>query len=296
MILLTGASGFLGGYIYNTLIDRFEIDTISRSGSTFDVDLSFASPQLGKNYDLIIHNAGKAHMVPKTVEERNSFFKINVNGTKNLLIALEQNQTLPQSFIFISTVATYGVDVGENINEETPLKASDPYGRSKIEAEQIILDWCSRNNVICTILRLPLIAGANPPGNLKSLVNGIDKGYYFNIAGGKAQKSIVLAMDVANILPVVSKIGGIYNLTDGYHPTFAELASSIAHQLGRPMPFNMPYSIANFIAKIGDLIGEKSPINTSKLRKMTSNLTFDDSKARKLLLWNPTSVLKSFKV
>ncbi|MBC7915293.1 MAG: hypothetical protein H7Y07_14350 [Pyrinomonadaceae bacterium] len=47
---------------------------------------------------------------------------------------------------------------------------------------------------------------------------------------------------------------------------------------------------------MGDILGKRAPINSVKLKKITSDLTFDDSKAREILGWNPTPVLKGFKV
>jgi nucleoside-diphosphate-sugar epimerase len=108
------------------------------------------------------------------------------------------------------------------------LLARDPYGLSKIHAEKFVEDWCEKHNVICTIFRLPLVVGPNAPGNLGKMLMGIKKGYYFNIAGGKAQKSMVLATDVAQCVLKVYKIGGIYNLTVGHHPTFYKLSRTIS--------------------------------------------------------------------
>lgn len=174
--------------------------------------------------------------------------------------------------------------------------AKDPYGLSKIQAEEVIKKWCIENKVICSILRLPLLAGVNPIGNLGAMIRGIQKGYYFNIGGGKAKKSMVLAEDVAKLIPTVASIGGVYNLTDTYHPAFNELSFNIANQLDRKKPYNIPYALAVLMARIGDVIGTKSPINSDRLNKITSDLTFNDFKARKLLGWNPTSVLDGFKI
>jgi nucleoside-diphosphate-sugar epimerase len=181
--------------------------------------------------------------------------------------------------------------MGVQIDEKHPLLAIDPYGLSKIQAEHLVLDWCQKNNVLCTILRLPLLVGENPPGNLGVMLNGIKKGYYFNIAGGLARKSMVLAEDVANVLIKASEIGGIYNLTDGYHPSFYELSNAIAKNNGKKRIFNMHFLIAKSIALIGDFVSTKFPLNSSKLNKITTDLTFDDSKARHILGWNPEKVL-----
>ena len=177
-----------------------------------------------------------------------------------------------------------------------PLLAEDPYGRSKIEAERIVKQWCLENNVVCTILRLPLVVGENPPGNLGNLMMGIKHGYYFNISHGKSSKSMVLASDVAKFILKAAQNGGIYNLTDGHHPNFNELSHSIANQIGKKFVPNIPMFIATILALIGDLVGSKFPINSDKLKKITSTLTFDDSKARMAFGWNPASVLNGFKI
>ncbi|WP_442796339.1 NAD-dependent epimerase/dehydratase family protein [Pelobium manganitolerans] len=291
MILLTGSSGFLG----NALQKAFTGDIISlgRSNAYIICDLSQQIPKL-PGTDLVIHAAGKAHSVPKTEKEKQAFFDVNVTGTQNLLKGLEHAPVLPKAFVFISSVSVYGLDQGKNINEDSPLDATEAYGRSKIEAEQLVQSWCADKAVVCTILRLPLLVGDKPPGNLGAMIKGIRKGYYFNIGAGTAKKSMVLASDVANIIIPASKIGGIYNLTDAYHPSFKELADYIATRLHRPKPKSVPNFLAQALARTGDIIGNKFPLNSSKLQKITNDLTFDDSKARRLLGWNPKPVIGNF--
>lgn len=292
-ILLTGSSGFLSSFLIKGILNC-NILKLSRTKSDYNIDLSEYTPVFNKNFDLVIHAAGKAHSKPKTQEEIDSFNNINVIGTQNLLNGLINN--LPKQFVFISSVSVYGLIEGENISESTPLLANDPYGKSKIEAESIVRTWCEEHNVICTILRLPLVVGENPPGNLGAMIRGIKKGYYFNIAGGNSKKSMVLASDIAKFILIASEVGGTYNLTDGIHPTFNKLSHSIANKLGRSFVPNLPLFIAKILAKVGDLFGDVFPINSNKLLKITSTLTFDDSKARIAFGWNPTPVLESFKL
>ena len=294
--LLTGGTGFLGNFILKKISENNIIVTLSRKIGQYSICLDQKVPSFSNKFDLVIHAAGKAHSVPKTSLDKQAFFDVNFKGTQNLLKGLEESQSVPKVFILISSVAVYGRESGVNISEESPLLSQEPYGLSKIYAEQLVLDWCKMNNVVCTILRLPLLAGANPPGNLGEMIIGIKKGYYFNIAGGRAQKSMVLASDVAQCILKVSEIGGIYNLTDGYHPTFNELSHIISLQLGRKFVPNMPLFFAKVLAKIGDLIGDKFPINSNKLSKIMSPLTFDDSKARKAFGWNPSPVIEGFKI
>lgn len=293
MILVTGASGFLGRVLEGHFEKR-NVISLGRKSLDLLCNLSIEVPNLPA-VNFVIHAAGKAHSIPKTETEKHEFFNVNVRGTQNLLKGLEQAPALPKSFIFISSVSVYGAESGTDINESHPLNATDPYGQSKIQAEKIVEDWCTKNNVICGILRLPLLVGANPPGNLGAMIKGIKKGYYFNIAGGKARKSMVMADDVAAIIPKLTEVGGIYNLTDGIHPSFNELSKYISNQLNKNLILNMPVGFAKALAKIGDLV-PMFPLNSKKLSKITSDLTFNDDKARSMLDWSPRSVLNSFKV
>lgn len=289
-ILLTGSNGFLGKIIFKELYRNNIIYTLSRTNSDYNFDLSKNIPSFNRSFDLIIHCAGKAHQIPKNKLDNESFFDVNVNGTINLLKGLAFNN-MPKYFIFISSVSVYGLIEGNLISENAPLLAKDPYGFSKIQGEEIISNWCIKNNIICTILRLPLIIGDNPKGNLRNMINAINKGYYFNIQGGYSRKSVVMALDVAKIITNVTYIGGTFNLTDGFHPSFNDLSDyykSISDN--KRKIYNIPYFIARLLAIVGDLLGEKFPINSYKLKKITSTLTFDDNKARKLFGWKPQSI------
>lgn len=293
-ILLTGANGFLGSAIAKELDDNHKIFSLSRNFGDYKVSLEREVPLFNHKFDLVIHAAGKAHSVPKTNRVKMQFHEVNVVGAKNLLKGIEI-VGLPKQFVFISSVSVYGQDNGINIDEDQSLGAKEPYGLSKIAAEELIIEWCKKQNVICTILRLPLLVGKNPPGNLGALLRAIDKGYYFNIGGGKARKSMVLARDVAAFITVVAPRGGIYNLTDGFHPNFNELSRAISLSMSKKTPLNLPIFLAKLMGFLGDFMGRKAPINSLKVKKIISDLTFDDTKARKLLNWNPQSVLAYLK-
>ncbi len=292
-ILLTGGSGFLGSCFLELLLKNYQVYTLARSSSDYNCNLQFEVPKFNQHFDLIIHSAGKAHSIPKKDIQALEFYRINVLGTINLLEGLEKN-ILPKHFVFISSVSVYGLLQGENIKETTPLLAKDPYGKSKIDAELIIQEWCEKNNVICTILRLPLIVGKNPPGNLGAMIRGIKSGFYFNIAGGNSKKSMVLSEDIVFFIFKAAEVGGIYNLTDGIHPSFNELSKCISNKIGKSFVPNIPLFLAIILARIGDVLGNNFPFNSTKLTKIISTLTFDDTKARIEFGWNPRSVLEGF--
>lgn len=294
IITLTGANGFLGKYIYSSIKSLYEVYTLGRKSSKINCDLSKNIPNLPLS-NLIIHAAGKAHNKQNTSDEIQRFYDDNVIGTTNLLKGIEA-VGLPAYFVFISSVSVYGLSEGNLITEDHPLLAKDTYGLTKIKAEAIIQEWCLKNDVKCTILRLPLILGIDPPGNLRAMIKGIKGGYYFNIGGGEQKKSMVLAEDVAKFICKVCEIGGVYNLTDGCHPSFVELSNYISFRLGKGKTFNLPIWLAKILARCGDFLGERSPFDSNKLKKITSDLTFDDSKAREAFGWDPSPVLEGFKI
>lgn len=295
-LLFTGASGFLGHTVRPLLEQSYEIKTVGLTDEDdIKVNMAREVPQLSEQYDVVLHAAGKAHTVPKTAAEKQVFYDVNYQGTVNLCKALEK-AGIPKALVFISTVAVYGCEFGELITEDFPLDGTSAYAESKIFAEQFLERWCGEHGVVLGILRPSLLAGHNAPGNLGAMVEGIRKGRYLNIGGGKARKSVLMAEDIARLLPLLEEKGGVYNVCDSYQPSFGELSASIATQLGKRRPLSIPYALAWCMAKVGDLLGAKAPINSYKLKKMTKSLTFSNEKARKELGWEPLDVLKNYKI
>ena len=295
-LLFTGASGFLGNNIRPFLEKTYDIVTIGLSPQdNYIVDLSKEVPELHDRCTVVLHAAGKAHFIPKTALEEQIFFDVNLQGTKNLCSALEK-VGIPISFIFISTVAVYGCDYGENITEEHPLDGTTPYAVSKYLAEEYLQKWCNEHNVVLGIIRPSLIVGPNPPGNLGAMISGIRSGRYFSIAGSQARKSVLMVQDIANLVPLLAERGGIYNVCDSYQPTFRELETLICQQMNKSLPLSIPYWLAKSMALIGDCLGKKAPLNSLKLNKITKSLTFSNEKVMRELGWKPTNVLENFKI
>ncbi|MDQ3072205.1 MAG: NAD-dependent epimerase/dehydratase family protein [Bacteroidota bacterium] len=299
--LLTGATGFLGKYILSELSLNFKVFTLGRSkpalGIHIDADLKNDNLKLPNSFDFVVHCAGKAHVVPMTEAEIREFHDVNVNGTRALLAALSKQEELPRAFIFISSVSVYGLNFGTDLPETTPLSANDPYGKSKVDAEKLVTEWGSQNGVRIGILRLPLLVGKNPPGNLGKMIDAMRRGFYFRIGKGGARKSMVLAEDVAEIIPKVFEIGGTFNLTDGFHPSFKELEEAISAHLKAGKIRVLPYWFLKTAALIGGIAekvtGKKMPVNARVLEKITWSLTFSDKLAQEKLKWSPRRVLEN---
>jgi nucleoside-diphosphate-sugar epimerase len=291
-LLFTGSSGFVGKNIISHLKETYNVSTLDRKSADIVSDLSSDIPWIHQEYDIVLHAVGKAHVIPRSGKDIEEFYAINYQGTKNLCAGLEKSK-LPRCFIFISTVAVYGLEYGELITENYPLNAETAYGKSKIQAEEYLLEWCDRKDVLLTILRPSLLAGKNPPGNLGAMIEGISKGGYVSIAGGKAKKSVAMVDDIARLIPCCEESSGIFNLCDNHNPTFRELEQIISRQLHRPLPANVPMWSAEWLAKIGDFF-DMNVINTEKLKKITRSLTFSNEKIKNELNFTPADVLTNF--
>lgn len=295
-LLFTGASGFLGNHVRPLLQRLYEVVTVGLTPEDdYTVNIAKELPHFKEHFDIVLHAAGKAHVVPKTEAEKQAFFDVNLQGTKNLCAALEKCVP-PRSLIFVSTVAVYGCEFGENITEEHPLQGNSPYAVSKRMAEEYLQTWCATHGVVLSIIRPSLLAGPNPPGNLGAMISGIRSGKYMDIAGGKARKSVLMVQDIANLIPLLVDKGGVYNVCDSSHPMFNELEKVICDQLKRPRPLSIPYWLAKSLALIGDCIGKKAPINSYRLDKITKSLTFSNAKAIRELGWQPMNVIENFRI
>ncbi len=286
-ILLTGASGFLGGYLLNHFHSLGIVtDTVGRKFvNSIVCDLARDMPKLEiqQEYDLVVHNAGLAHKVPKNEREAQAFFDVNSDGTRNLLQGLLSLEKKPTCIVLISTVAVYGLESGVEITEDFPLKGTTPYAQSKIEAEKLVQEWAEEQGVNCVILRLPLVVGENAPGNLGAMERAIKKGYYFRLGSGNARRSMVNAVDIAKLIPTLLDKNGIFNLCNELHKSYAEIDTELAQKHGKRVK-RIPVWMGKMMAKVGDFV-PGFPLNTYRLTKLEKSLTFSDEKAVRELNW-----------
>lgn len=302
--LVTGGTGFLGSIIKEYLRSNgLSTSIMSRSSSEkgqIVCDLAKEVPDFSDcKFDKIVHCAGKAHMVPKTQSEADEFFAVNETGTSNLLKGLDANPLELNQFVHISTVAVYGKSAGEQIAEEAITQPLDPYGQSKLAAENLVREWCNKNKIPCLIMRLPLIVDKDAPGNMRSLINGIKRKRYVSIGDGGARKSAVYAHDIAGFVHGSNGLSGTYNFTDGHDPSFRELETIISEHY-KVSVIRIPVILGRLIALVGQVansILKKSvvPLDKGVFNKITSDLTFSNRKAIAEIGWNPTRVVDILK-
>ena len=152
-ILVTGASGFIGSFIAAEGINRgYTVYAGIRNTSSRKylpeevqtVELSFGDKERLKSeltalgrLDYIIHNAGVTKCNQKT-----DFDKVNYGYTRNFVEALTESDTVPQKFLFVSSMAAYGPGNPKTLEPvrlmDTP-KPDTLYGISKLKAEQFIM-------------------------------------------------------------------------------------------------------------------------------------------------------------
>lgn len=164
-ILLTGASGFVGKHYLQHFGDKQNIITVSlRRTAVEDIDFG--------GVDAVVHLAGKAHQTKKIPSE--IYFDINRDLT--LRLAQKAKSEGVNQFVFISTVKVYGdyQDQDIKINEKSPCSPSDPYGKSKLEAEEALKEMESEGFLV-TIIRPPLVYGKGVKGNLDRLIRLVEK-------------------------------------------------------------------------------------------------------------------------
>jgi UDP-glucose-4-epimerase GalE len=107
----------------------------------------------------VLHFAGRIE-VGESLQAPFDFFDVNVTGTLTLLDVMAQAGI--EALIFSSTAATYGVLDEVPVSERQPCAPINPYGRSKLIAEQMIADMGRAHGISWTNLRYFNASGADP--------------------------------------------------------------------------------------------------------------------------------------
>lgn len=169
--------------------------------------------------------------------------------------------------VMISSTDIYDVTEGRGYDEDTPLKADSPLAHD----EAMYADYCRRRDLPCLILRPANIIGTGMTGLPMRIARGIARGMLMHIRDNDAAISVVHALDVARLSVELQSAPGIYNLTDGHDTTVDALIDALAHRMNDKNVGTLRPRWARW------LYGRRY------YRKMTSTLTFDDSRLRRVL-------------
>jgi len=276
-ILLTGHTGFLGSVIYKSLVKEFIVYTLGRSqDSDYRVDfLNWDGKlELKHSIDAVVHVAGLAHGKSNS---DSAMTKVNLESTKYLTDIADKCQI--SAFVFISSTAIYGREYGLEIREDEKLQLRTNFAQTKFQSENSILNRGNAKDSL--IIRLPLVIGPNPIGNLGKMLASIQSSKHIFLKGNEARKSVVFASDVAtfisNWLKYDEKKSGIVNLTSGKAPTFNWIENTIRQYTGSKFFFAFPVGLLwKTIVFLKHRLGISIPV----LGKIFYPLTFSDHLAR----------------
>jgi UDP-arabinose 4-epimerase len=180
-VLVTGGAGFIGSHTCKALAKRgflpVAFDNLSQGHAEFvrwgpfvqgdilnaaDLDRAFA----GHRPDAVIHFAALAY-VGESATRPLAYYRVNVAGLANVAEAMLRHKT--RTIVFSSSCATYGIPDTLPIVETAPQRPINPYGRSKLACEQILIDTCAAEDLRFAVLRYFNAAGADPDRELAEL-------------------------------------------------------------------------------------------------------------------------------
>jgi 2-alkyl-3-oxoalkanoate reductase len=182
-ILVTGASGFIGGHVCEALVARgARVRAMARKTSDMSqlagVDVEVFHADLGdgaslrracEGMDAIVHTAAAVG----SFGEWDHFFEVGVIGTERLIEAANRNGV--SRFVHISSIATYGLkDHGGRVDEDTPFDLSpqpwNHYVREKVMSEQLLWKEHAAGRIQATSIRPSVVVGARDRNAIPRLV------------------------------------------------------------------------------------------------------------------------------
>lgn len=284
MILITGATGFLGKEIIRRIsgsrddirILAVDYENARRMYPGYDVlkgDITDRGSLkgMGKDVDTVIHLAGLvSYKKPK-----DEIFRVNYQGTWNVAEACRE----ADKFIFSSSVSVYGEIIEGKANEMHPTNPVNYYGESKLDAELAITDF----GIPHVIFRIAPVYGKGSPNwetNLSMLERGFPIPNTDNLTHMTHVSNAVRAFELA----CSKKATGIFNIADREPVKFTDLACKIVGMLGKK-PKVLPFWLTGLMAALSG----KGPY----LRVLTMNRNYDVSKASGILGYDPEDSLEA---
>jgi nucleoside-diphosphate-sugar epimerase len=300
---VTGAGGFIGRRLSRRLIaDGHAVTTLVLPGEDAkdlagaevvrgDITVENGLPDLLAGHDAIVHLAG-AVGYGQTFERCRA---LNVGGTRNVAQAAVDGGV--RRFVHMSSVSVYGRVAGVRIGEDFPLrKIGDPYGDTKIDAEEIVREWSSRGKLDLTIIRPTVVYGPGDDKFLPKLVENLRAGGARIIGDGENSVDAIHIDDtvrfLAGVLVDPRAVGGIYNLNNPANSTWNELVSEVAAAIGVPPPRGrLPYGVAMALATVMEIAarirGDEPRLTRYSVRVIGRQYHYATDRARDELGFEP---------
>lgn len=278
-VLVTGASGFLGGRLVQLLRERGEdvsvllrkpklpshLDALSLKVVIGDLDSSEALRGAVKGVSVIYNCAGLATDWAPWAE----FEKTNIRGVRNLLLAAAEEPGLSR-FVHVSSTDVYGYPDVPCDESASLLDVGLPYNRSKIRGENEVRDISKRLKVPVTIVRPPTIYGPRSPFFAVELSKLLSQGMMMYVRGGHTMGGFVFVDDVVQGMMKAAAspaaIGQAYNLGPEVDVSWREFSERLALAQGYKKPWlSLPYRISFGIAAAAEAVNKVFGIKSRPL-------------------------------
>lgn len=298
-VVVTGASGFVGGHLCRTLaasgsvvraVFRRPPEGELPSGVTAFVANPADPKELGRivaGAGAVVHLAARVHIMrDHEVDPLSAFRGANVELTRKWAEAAARAGV--QTFVFASSVKVMGEASGVPFKETDIPRPTDPYGISKLEAEQALREISRRTGLKTASLRLPLVYGAGVRANLRSMMRAIYRGVPLPLGGIQNRRSLLFTGNfceaVAAVLGKPPSGAREYFVADNEDVSTPELVTRLAGAMERPvrlLPF--PEQLMRMGAAVGDRLPlwTRFPLRTTALARLTGSLAVDCSLLRR---------------
>ncbi len=276
-VSILGASGFIGQNLEKKLSLDFDIKTISLRNEVWK--------NLIQDADVFVNLVGKAHDHKGTATEQD-FYYANFDLAKEVLNEFVKSDA--KLLIHISSLAAIEeFESTEALVEDQNPNPQSFYGKSKRAAEEWLLDQNLPSSKKIIILRPPMVHGPGDKGNLELLYKLISKGIPYPLASFDNKRSFI---SIDNFSFFIKEIivkqddlkSGIYHICDDNAISTMQIINVIKKVESRDvMNLSIPKFIVKGLAMVGDVI--PIPLNSLRLKKMTSNLILSNQKIKTAL-------------
>ena len=302
--ILIGGSGFIGQHFREILNDDLIANLDIDSGIN---NSDFINCNILNNSDLnsFTFNSDEdvtlIHLAAVHFDFQKTFFETNVEGTSNVLKFVSKHKNI-KKFVFFSSVATYGNSQFGKDESSDQIPVND-YGKSKLEAEKLILTWLKDNKEVQTIIIRPAVVfGEYNFGNVFNLFQQIRSKVFAIIGNGENIKSIAYAGNIVDsVMFCLDKINDplfIYNYCDYPQKNISDQSNTITSLLGYKRPYKFPLWITKFITIPIDfferIIKKDLKINSMRVEKFTVPTYFIADKIRDRGFIQKTTIFNSF--
>jgi nucleoside-diphosphate-sugar epimerase len=291
-IILTGASGFVGSRLFSELKQdfRFQVVGLCRSGdrsglcAVGDLQQADLSTFLLEG-DVLIHAAARAHIMNDEVSDPlTEYRRVNVESTLNL--ARQAATAGAKRFIFISSIKVNGEGTppGQPYTADDIPAPQDPYGISKMEAEQGLRALSQETGMEVVIIRPVLVYGSGVKANFRSMMNWLNKGIPLPLGAIPNKRSLVALDNLVDLIMTCidhpAAANETFLVSDGEDLSTSELLRRMGAALDKPARL-LPVP-AGLLQLGAGLLGKRAVA-----QRLCESLQVDISKTRSLLGWSP---------